>query len=537
MKEITRIHIAKTPYECETAAKKDLHAYMQALEAYSGDREIIEDVEIRITEILSERGVKKGGVITEKDVAALKQQLGDPSEFMGDGDIAVGHEKEEDADGAITCKLYRDGDNAVIGGVLAGIAAFFKINPMWVRLVFILLALASFGTAILVYAVLWIAVPEAKTAADKLQMAGRPVTLRAIREVNANEAGRPIPASANGRRIGLSLLGILSVFGAAGAAAITVAALFGGIFVRHNAFTSAGGSFLLAAFVLALVSGVLLTALFTLAAYASFARKLDRRIIISTCVVIVLGLGSFGVAAGLAKYGSMRDIQVMRENTHEQTVALPQLVKSATAIKVQGEDVRVQYVVSPDVPSAKLRATVQRTADMPKVETKLENGVLNVSVKRSAAGCGATWGCDRPVLTIYGPALTKVMAGENSLTEYEAAQQQKLEVAAGREASVTVSSGSVDTLVVSAAQDTQVVASNATIKHMQVTLKSSATVEAGTVQSLIVTHDNACPSHAEANVSLEAIIEGKMTVNGIVQAARTTDLGCVGINIENGENE
>src|SRR5690606_2089133 len=135
MKEITRIHIAKTPYDIELAAKKSLAAYMKALEAYSEDAEIIEDVELRITEILAERGIQKGGVITEADVRALKEQLGDPSEFMGEGDMAVGPETTSDG----SRKLFRDTDHALLGGVLSGIAAFFKINPLWVRLLFIIL--------------------------------------------------------------------------------------------------------------------------------------------------------------------------------------------------------------------------------------------------------------------------------------------------------------------------------------------------------------------------------------------------------------
>ncbi len=51
MKEITRIHIAKVPYDAEVEAKKELEAYLRTLEAYSNDSEIINDIEIRITEI------------------------------------------------------------------------------------------------------------------------------------------------------------------------------------------------------------------------------------------------------------------------------------------------------------------------------------------------------------------------------------------------------------------------------------------------------------------------------------------------------
>ena len=53
MKEITRIHLAKIPYEIEIYAKKRLEKYLKDLKIYSGDEDIFEDVEIRITEILA----------------------------------------------------------------------------------------------------------------------------------------------------------------------------------------------------------------------------------------------------------------------------------------------------------------------------------------------------------------------------------------------------------------------------------------------------------------------------------------------------
>jgi phage shock protein PspC (stress-responsive transcriptional regulator) len=530
MKEITRIHIAKTPYDIELAAKKTLETYMHALEAYSDDTEIIEDVEIRITEILAERGVRSGGIITAADVKALQRQLGDPSEFMGEGDMAVGRNGEAAEDG-LPRKLYRDGDNAIVGGVLAGIAAFFKINPLWMRLVFILLALASFGTAILVYAVLWMAVPEAKTAADKLQMNGRAVTLRAIREINETDAHKPPRSGIGSRRVGLAFLGTLCVMGATGAASLTVAALFGGIFARSHIFSSAAGGFFVAAFVLALASGALLTTLFILGAYASFARKFDRRIVIGMSVVIVLGLVSFGTAAGFAKYGSTRDIQVRRQNTREETLKLPKGIASVTGLKVTSGGVRVRYVVRPGTSSATLSATAWHKTDMPHVEMKMENATLQVNVTRSAAECGRVWGCERPVLTIYGPTLTRMTAEAASVVEYSADRQQRLKIDAQRDSEVAVS-GTLDTLEVTAAEETQVSAGDATVKHLETAVKASAILEAGTVQSFALTHDNACPAHShEAAVSVQRIVDERMTVNGADRPARTTRVGCIKISI------
>ena len=81
MKEITRVHIAKQPYDIEVEAKKELEKYMKKLELYAGDEEILADIEIRITELLAEAGVEKGGVITSAEVASVRERLGEPEEF------------------------------------------------------------------------------------------------------------------------------------------------------------------------------------------------------------------------------------------------------------------------------------------------------------------------------------------------------------------------------------------------------------------------------------------------------------------------
>src|SRR5690606_5379965 len=134
MKEITRIHIAKVAYDIELGAKKDIEKYMTALERYANDPDILDDIEIRITELLTERGVQAGGVIAAGDVAAVRAQLGEPSDFASedaqpiDDTLEVGSEQ--------TRRIYRDTDNAMLGGVLAGLAKYLNTDPLWVRLVF-----------------------------------------------------------------------------------------------------------------------------------------------------------------------------------------------------------------------------------------------------------------------------------------------------------------------------------------------------------------------------------------------------------------
>jgi phage shock protein PspC (stress-responsive transcriptional regulator) len=75
-------------------------------------------------------------------------------------------------------KMYRDQEKKVIGGVASGLAAFAGIDVVIIRLLFVITAFFGFG--IVVYIIFWIALPEAKTITEKMEMQGEPVTLSNI---------------------------------------------------------------------------------------------------------------------------------------------------------------------------------------------------------------------------------------------------------------------------------------------------------------------------------------------------------------------
>ncbi|QOI97523.1 MAG: PspC domain-containing protein [Flammeovirgaceae bacterium] len=79
----------------------------------------------------------------------------------------------------ITKKLFRDPERKVLGGVSAGMAAYFGMDVVIVRILFIILTVFG-GLGIVTYIVLWIVLPEAKSITDKMQMQGEPVTLSNI---------------------------------------------------------------------------------------------------------------------------------------------------------------------------------------------------------------------------------------------------------------------------------------------------------------------------------------------------------------------
>ena len=184
MKEITRIHLAKTAFSIEIEAKSLLEKYLNSIQKnMHAEPEAMREIEARMVEILAERGVMKEGIISVDDVLAIQKQMGESRDFA-DGDSPVDDDLGGNgSDPKPEKQLMRDTDNAIIGGVCAGVAAYFNINPLWVRLIVIVSSFATFGTAVLIYVVMWLSMPPASTASDKLRMRGKPVTLAALKKV------------------------------------------------------------------------------------------------------------------------------------------------------------------------------------------------------------------------------------------------------------------------------------------------------------------------------------------------------------------
>ena len=76
-------------------------------------------------------------------------------------------------------KFYRNPDGKVLGGVMSGIASFTGWDLGMLRFVSVL-TIILFGSGIIIYVILWVIAPEAKTLTDKMQMSGEPITLENI---------------------------------------------------------------------------------------------------------------------------------------------------------------------------------------------------------------------------------------------------------------------------------------------------------------------------------------------------------------------
>ncbi|HEX3568492.1 MAG TPA: PspC domain-containing protein [Candidatus Saccharimonadales bacterium] len=181
MNEVKHIHLGREQFVIAVDAHNELRAYVDAIKEQAGDssQEVVKEVELRMAELLGERGLGGEKVVLAEDVAFLKEQLGEPRDFKDEDGEPSGVKASADEG---TKRLFRDTEHGLIAGVSAGIGAYLGINPAIIRVIFIILTFFS-GVGILIYLGLWLTVPEAKTNAERLQMRGKAVTVDSLKEV------------------------------------------------------------------------------------------------------------------------------------------------------------------------------------------------------------------------------------------------------------------------------------------------------------------------------------------------------------------
>lgn len=183
MKEVYNISLQGVAFTIERDAYELLEGYLQELRLHYGkqEEEVVNDIEERIAELLVERGCSGGTIVRYSHIEDIIKVLGRPNEIDG-GSGNVAEEK-------IRKRIYRDTQNGIVAGVCSGLGAYFNLDAVWVRVIFILAAVVftapsffirSFlginmswlGLLLLVYIVLWIIIPEAKTISQRCAMRG-----------------------------------------------------------------------------------------------------------------------------------------------------------------------------------------------------------------------------------------------------------------------------------------------------------------------------------------------------------------------------
>ena len=143
--------------------------------------EITTDIENRIAEMFAELLAKDNKqVIVEQDVNAVIEQMGSVADFEN-ADEEEKPRTNPFASTAETRRLFRDPDDHLIGGVCAGIANYFDIDAVWIRLIFAVCVFIG-GSGMLLYCILWIIVPKAVTRADRMAMKGEKQNLQGFKK-------------------------------------------------------------------------------------------------------------------------------------------------------------------------------------------------------------------------------------------------------------------------------------------------------------------------------------------------------------------
>ena len=167
-------HIDETAYQ---KLKRYLEAISKSLsDDPQGKNEIIADIEARISELLSEKITDARQVVNEGDIDEIINIMGQPEDYSDSEETYNQSSYSYERNYSTGKKLFRDPDDKFLGGVASGLAYYIGIDVIWIRLVLLALFFGA-GFGFLIYIILWILLPEAKTTAEKLQMEGTPINI------------------------------------------------------------------------------------------------------------------------------------------------------------------------------------------------------------------------------------------------------------------------------------------------------------------------------------------------------------------------
>lgn len=222
MNEIKKCSISGISFTLDKESYARLEEYISSLKkAYDHNpdgAEIIADIEARIAELILSALSDAGQTVRKPLIENIIAQLGCAEDISGES----ADDEPIKSDTRIPRRLYRDVENAKLGGVCAGLGKYFDVDTVWIRLVPFLPLLVLifcdgwvasifgnlFGMFVISYIIMWFAVPSAKSARQKLEMNGEPVTVRSISE---NSAATPEETAKSSVASAVTVLGRIFV--------------------------------------------------------------------------------------------------------------------------------------------------------------------------------------------------------------------------------------------------------------------------------------------------------------------------------------
>ena len=221
-------------FHIEEDAYNKLNNYLSTIKGYfknsEGCDEIMSDIEARIAEMLQGKVSNIKQAILMGDVESMIAIMGKPEDFAGESentksDANTHQEAGENKDSYTNNKrrrVFRDPDDKILGGVCSGVASYFDIDPIWLRAAFAI-SFFVFGSGLLLYIILCIIIPKAKTTAEKLEMRGEKVDInnigKAVNEefeefkTRVKDFGNEVKSPENKKRIRSSVQKVVDFFG------------------------------------------------------------------------------------------------------------------------------------------------------------------------------------------------------------------------------------------------------------------------------------------------------------------------------------
>lgn len=195
MKKAIRIHISGYIFNIDEDAYSELKTWLDKVsKQYENEKdgeEIINDIEMRVAELFMDK-VGNEGAVSIDEVNSIIRTMGQPEDFEEE---TVENPKQnfeqketfkENKKARKEKRLFRDDENNVIAGVCSGLGYYFGIDPVLIRLAFILTIFMG-GFGVITYIVLWIISPKATSTTQKLEMMGEPVNISNIEKAIKEE--------------------------------------------------------------------------------------------------------------------------------------------------------------------------------------------------------------------------------------------------------------------------------------------------------------------------------------------------------------
>ncbi|RYY68610.1 MAG: PspC domain-containing protein [Chitinophagaceae bacterium] len=175
MKQVININFQGRVVPIEVSAFELLKQYTDSLNRHfaneEGKDEIINDIESRIGELFQDRLKSGSTCITDEDVNAIIKSMGRPEDFEAAEETSSSNSSQAQTEPATASmpfqagrkRLFRNENDKWIGGVCSGLANYFGVDVVVVRIIFAILFF-SFGFGLLPYLILWVAVPSTASA-------------------------------------------------------------------------------------------------------------------------------------------------------------------------------------------------------------------------------------------------------------------------------------------------------------------------------------------------------------------------------------